>query len=475
MVFLCRVLLLVCFSLSLSVRSAGVSPYLPLNIDSLIELDIHRLSAITKMPMLTKPYPIAQVVKYLEKVKASHPVLYQRLDGYVERYKKNSGITHYSVELGYSSQKNKALPNQRGAELDNNYNLSFSSFSQINQYFIVNGGGSLIDGEGFVPHNSYMSFGYEYMQVDLGYREHWLSPSLIAAPLLSTNAAPALSITLSNVTPVSDWNIRYEMSLSLLAKTSGIHFNNALSSGKPGLLTMHLSAQPFDWWTLGANRTFMFGGGERSIGASDIWNAIIDPVNSDNCGGTDLVDCDNEVGNQIASITTKFDLSLLKFPFSLYFEYAGEDTKEHKNYNLGNIAYTMGLFIPYLTKSSAVYLEYSDFHDSWYTHHLYDNGYSNEGKVMGHWFTKDRVNQDKTGATLASVKFDVDLNAKDHVEVVFRSVALDPSSFKTYKRSKEIEINYKHAYKSGFAGVSFQAGTDAFGKSFYRASISYNW
>lgn len=491
MQFLRPLLLVLCLVSSFNVHSAGVSPYLPLNVDSLVELDIHRLSAVAKMPLLSKPYPIMTVANYLEKVKSTYPVLYRRLNNYIERYKSNSAITGFSAELGISGGQKLTLENKRGAATDNAYQLRFGGFNQINQYLIVNGGGTLVDGEGFIPHNSFLSFGYEYIQFDIGYREHWLSPSPIAAPLLSTNAAPSASITVSNVTPITDWNLRYEISMSLLEEVDGIHFDDKISSGKPGLLTMHFSAQPFDWWTIGANRVFMFGGGERSIDASDIWNAIIDPVNSDNCGGdgTDLVDCDLEVGNQIASISNKFDLSYGQFPFSLYVEVAGEDTKGHSNFQLGNVSHTTGIFLPYLTENIAAYIEFSDFQDFWYIHHLYDEGYTNEGNIMGHWWAEQKHAKDSAGATMLSVKLDWDINTQSHLETVFRAVkpdpvhlasnrsgpALDPSDFAAYKDSQQLELNYKHAYKSGFVGLSLKGGNDSFGQSFYRVSVSYNW
>ncbi|MFT6249505.1 MAG: hypothetical protein ACJAZQ_002723 [Cognaticolwellia sp.] len=88
----------------------------------------------------------------------------------------------------------------------------------------------------------------------------------------------------------------------------------------------------------------------KKVTARDIWNAIIDAVNSDNCGGdgTTLQVCSEEFGNQQASITNKFDLNWFDMPFSFYYEYAGEDTKSYSNYRLGNLANSLGLFLPYL-------------------------------------------------------------------------------------------------------------------------------
>lgn len=456
-------------------QTSGVSPYLPLKLDSMIELEIERLASITNMPKLTKPYHIASVVTYLNKVKHSHPSLYNRINSYVDRYKAKSAVTHYSVELAYGEKNGGTLGNQRGQSFDSMGKLSARGFYQANEYLIFNAGGSVVDGQGIVPQSSFVSFGVDYMQFDLGYREHWLSPMQESASLLSTNAPTAPSITVSNVNPLTDFNIHYEMSLSLLEEMQGIHFDDKISDGRPGLLTMHFSAQPIDGWTLGLNRSFQFAGGERSITLSDIWQAIIDPVNSDNCGGTDLVDCDKEVGNQIASITNRFDFSVFDKPVSFYFEYAGEDTKDHKNYQLGNLAYTYGLFLPYLSDSSSLYFEYSDYHSHWYIHHLYDEGYSNDGTIMGHWWANDRVQGDKVGGQTFNLRYNIDIQDFGHLTAKARFIKLNESTEADYQAAREFELSYKQTYKKGFVGVSLINKKNVYGDSFNRLSVSYNW
>lgn len=454
----------------------GVSPYLPLKMDNLIELEINRLASISQMPNLSKPYHIVTVVEYLDKVKYSHPQLYNRLTNYIRRYKKQSGITQVAVKLSHSFSNNKIVPNSRGQELNDTVQFSFASFHQFNKYFIANGGGTYSDSTGFVPHNSYLSVGTEYIQFDLGYREHWLSPAQESTQLLSTNAEPIPSITVSNVKAITDFNIKYEVSFGLLKKMDGIHFDGKTSSGKPGFLTMHVSAQPFDWWTIGANRSFMFGGGDRSVSLKSIWDAFIDPVSSDNCGGdSDLQNCNEEVGNQIASILTKFDFSIYDFPISIYAEYGGEDTKNFKTVSLGNLGATYGLFIPYLTSDISLYLEYSSFHSHWYVHHIYDEGYSNNNHIMGHWWGENKKLKDITGANVSTARINWDFNSQNHVEVIARTVKNNPSTLVEYKRLKELEINYKRPYKSGFINLSLNAGKDIYGDSFSRLSIGYNW
>lgn len=460
--------------LPLAIKAEGVSPYLPLKLDPLVELDIERLVSLSKLPALKKPYHIVTVNNYLQKIKLKQPKLYKRLNQYISRYKKQQGLTQYGVELSATFGEDFPLANQRGFDSTSHITGHLASFHQVNKYLIVNGGGTFSE-QDFVAHNSFVSFGTDYFQFDLGYREQWLSPLQESAALMSTNAKPAPSVTLSNVRGITDFNIFYQLSVGVLSEMEGIHFNNQLTAGQPGLLTMHASIEPMTGWTIAANRTFMFGGGERSISLGDVWNAFIDPISNDNCGGqSSLQDCDQEVGNQIAAINTKFDLSLFSVPFSFYYEYAGEDAKNYK-YALGNLSESFGVFFPYLGDALAFYVEYTSFHDRWYVHHLYDQGYRNDGSVMGHWWGDKKQLKDKAAADVFTARINWDISAEEHLQLRYRSVNNDASTIADYQKGQELDLLYKHAYDKGFIGVTFNAGKDTQGQSFYRLAFSYNW
>jgi hypothetical protein len=460
---------------SLSTQANGVSPYLPLKTDPLFELELEKLSTIAKLPLLTKPYHAATVYKYLTKVKNSHPALYQRLNAYIKRYKKSKAVTHFSAQFTHSFKDNALVANQRGLNFDDSFKITTSNFWQVNEHLILNGGGTFYDGE-IVPNNSYASFGWDIFQVDIGYREHWLSPTQEGALLLSTQAKPALNVTISNPTLITDWNIKYEMSIGILEKQNGIQFGRkeAPVSGKPNLLSMHLSLQPLDWWTIGFNRTFMFGG-DKSVSISDVWNAIIDPLSNDNCGGeSDLIDCTKEFGNQQASVSNKFDLTPFDFPISLYYEYAGEDTKDFSNYQLGNIAQNFGLFIPYLTTNTSINVEHTKFHTAWYVHHIYAEGYANDKVKMGHWWGSAKAADDAAGGTATSLRVDWQTQSVEQITLLYRSATVTESTI-DYQRSHEIELKFKKMVKNAFVDLTFNFGEDTLGKKFIATSISYIW
>lgn len=465
---------------------AGVSPYLPLKTDPLIELEIERLASIAKMPVLNKPYHAATILKYLSKVEQSHPVLHYRINNYLKRYKKQASITHFNLSGSNSFEDGKTLANARGQSIDSSYQTSASAFWQVNKYIIANVGGTFYEDGDFIPNNSYLTFGVDWLQVDIGYKEHWLSPHQDSALLVSTHAQPPLNITFSNAQPFEWFNIRYELSAGLLDDTDNILFEDGFTSGEVGFITMHGSLQPLNFWTIGFNRTLMFGGGDRNISLDDIWNGITDPAGSDNCADNsdnpDIV-CskDDEIGNQMASITNKFDVTLFDQPMSFYHEYAGEDTKQHKNTQLGNIALNYGLFIPYLTEQLSVNIEHANFMHAWYVHSVYKDGYRNNGSVMGHWWGGEKPNNESNGGTAWSLRVNYDIDQTSQLQVMYRTADIETAennfipTQEDYERSHELKFTLNSAYKTYFITSKLYLGKDTLGDEFLQASVAFRY
>ncbi|WP_371187563.1 capsule assembly Wzi family protein [Thalassotalea maritima] len=461
-----------------AVLAKGVSPYLPLKLDAAIEIEIERLVSISKLPALSKPYHVTTINQYLAKVKDTHPHLYQRLSTYMERYKTPAGITHLSAELTIADDNDVIIPNSRGQQIDDAYRLTATGFLQANSYFAVNLGGTHYESGGFMPHGTYLSAGWDVFQVDIGYREHWLAPHHEGALVLTTQAKPVLMATFSNSKLITDWNIKYELSVGILDEMDNIAYDGQRYSGEPGFLTMHLSFQPFDWWTLGGNRALMFGGGERSVTLSDVWQAIIDPVNSDNCGGsgTELQDCKEEVGNQIASITSKFDFSLWNYPISLFAEYGGEDTGKYSNYRFGNIGQNYGIFLPYVTESTSLNIEWSKFHSAWYVHGIYGEGFSNDGNEMGHWWGDNKTQGDRSPGEAISTKLAWDNHQDLYVIATYRTATYDTETNSMLsQRSHEIDLELNYQLNKAMLGINLYAGRDNAGEDFISTRVSYFW
>ncbi len=455
--------------------------YLPMGSDILLALELEKLATVARMPQLTKPYKVATVSSYLDKISQSHPILYNRIKNYLKRYDFTNGFSHFSVGANHSSGQTKNLPNKRGQNTDSQYQANLAGYLNLGSGFSLAIGGLYYDNGEFIPNNTYLSYSTEYAQLDIGFKELWLSPLQESSMLLSTNAKPEPSFSLSSPKPISDWDIRYELSFGKLEKMQGILFDDVRSSGQPGFLKMHLSFKPTNWWTLGASRTMIFGGGNREVDLSQVWDAIVDPINSDNCGGvSDLQDCDQEFGNQQASISNRFDFNI-GTPISLYLELAGEDSGGYRWYALGNRAYNVGLFIPYLSDKSSFLIEHQLIRLGWYTHHLYEEGYRNDLDSLGHWWGDEKAIDDKIGARISTLRYTYELNDEMHLD--FKYATIENGNFgdegadvvSTYDRAHEFTIGISQIEDSNVWRYELYTGNDTYGENFARFSISYVW
>ena len=459
---------------SQGLAAKGISPYLPLNLTPEVESQIERLMALTPSAPLTKPYKAKALLDRIELVKNSHPKLYKRLTSYLARYKNTVVVNHLSAELSVSNDNNKAIPNQRGTSVKNPYTFNASGYAFINPYIYASLGGQYTNDEGLTHTNSHLAFGYEYAQVEIGYREHWFSPFQDSAMLVSTNAEPEKSITISNSTPITDWDIRYEIFYSELEQVEGIRLGDEVFPGSPRHAGIHLSLSLLDNWTLGFNRTMQFGGGEREVDFSDVLEAIFNPAGKDNVDGSDGTDPNYEFGNQQASITTKINFDL-GTPLSVYAEYGGEDTVNRSNFSLGNATMSLGVYAPMVTENMSLRYEFNDWSTHWYVHHLYQRGYTNAGHVMGHWGGDNRVFNDHPPANVHSVNLNWNFAEDQLLDVTLRAIQNKNNTRFNYQNGYELKAEYSYATSDGFYGVGVYTGKDVFGNNFGKLSGYYRW
>jgi hypothetical protein len=453
----------------------GLSPYLPLQLSPEIESQIEKVMALTPGAPLTKPYKASEVLNRIKQLQSSHPGLYGQVNRYLQRYTRTFGRTHSAIELAVNQDQARMLPNQRGTRSDASYVASAGAFYQPNPYFIASAGMLLTDDSGGPVHTgSYIGFGYEYAQVELGYREHWFSPFQDSAMLVSTHAQASPSITISNATPITDWNIRYELFYSKLEEVDGIRLGDEFFTGHPRLAGLHLSFSPLEFWTIGVNRTFQFGGGAREVNISDVFQAFFDPAGKDNVG-TVTDDPNYEFGNQQASFTSKVNVQLWDINWSFYGEIGGEDTEGEKNYKLGNETLSFGIFLPDLTNKLSLRLEYNRWDTAWYVHHLYRQGYTNQGNVMGHWGGDERFFNHDTPAKVVSASMEYLFSSQSLLSATLRTINNEEHLADKYVQGFELELDYSYATDSGFWGVSLYAGRDTQDNNFSRLALFYRW
>lgn len=478
--------LLLCIVLSISplfisgVAADGVSPYLPMKISPVLENEVERLATVAGIPNLTKPYSLATIYHYMSKVRRSHPRLYSRLNASLKSYERKFGLTQVSVSARVSDEHH-AVPNARGTYSDSNLSANFRGQWQLADWFALYVGGNFTHYEDdaleevYQASGSILSMGVDWAQLDIGYKDIWLSPFQGSAQLLSTNAQTMPSISLSNNLPIEFFGVRwnYHGFLAQMSKQD-VRFNNDLSDkDKPLLAGLHLSIQPTDWWSLGASRVFQFGGGERSVGFGALARAFIDPRGADNTGSE--LSTDEESGNQMASIVSKinFDGSM---PFTFALELAGEDTSNNKDYQLGNSAVTAGLYFPFfLSDNISVTYEYSDWQNAWYNNHLYTRGYVNEDFVAGHWAMQIQRDEDIDKASAGSshfIKTQWQRNNDHIISAVVRMSEHEDAGSIVFKDAWELQLDYVIPWRTRIVTFGVYLGEDSLGENFSQVSFS---
>lgn len=458
--------------------SNGVSPYLPEKLSPLLENEVERLAVVAGIPNLTKPYSIATIFYYMDTIKDSHPDLFHRLESSLSIYEKRFAVTHAKASIGYSDES-VAMPNARGNFTNELGRIGFRGQWQITDWLgfypgaHVSGYRSLSSEQNPQPTGSLLSIGLSWAQLDIGYKDYWMSPFQGSAQLLSTHAETMPSISLSNNLPISFLGLRwnYQGFLAQMSEQPVLFEGEFSDEEGPLLAGVHVSVQPTSWFSLGASRMFQFAGGKRPKDFDILVSAFIDPRGTDNDA-----DVDEESGNQIAAVSSRiyFDGSL---PFSFSLELAGEDTSNNKAYQLGNTSITTGLFFPYFfSKNVSVTYEYADWQDAWYSNNVYEDGYVNEGFVLGHWAMQ---NQRDLGTAVEGTSHFFKSQwqlPKDHVvSLSARTAEHQDVGDVDFFDSWSVELNYSLPINTHILSLSAFVGTNNLGEDFSRFSVSLEW
>jgi hypothetical protein len=453
--------------LAAAAHGRGVSPYLPLQVSPEIEREIERLFTLAGMPVLRKPYFAGDVAEALQRGCQVPSSVCDNVSFYLERYKNNWGFTDVNAMLMSDDDADKFVPNQRGRRIDSNYGAFANFYWQAGDHILFNASGIAFKDEALPT--GYVSLGYDFAQVDIGWRERWWSPFHDSAVLLSTNARSSLSIGVSNYRPLTFLNLRYEVFYADLEETDGILYQGERHTGEPGLFGVHLGIEPLDGLSISVNRVMQYGGGPRSKSLSTLFKAFFDPAGQDNQGATD-----DEAGNQIASIATRFDYTG-RVPFSVYMEYAGEDTSNSKAFRLGNVALSVGLFVPQVTRDIDLTYEFSDFQNGWYINTIYANGYTNDGSVMGHWVGNEREFGNAVATQTHTLRLNWEFLPGNLLHGTFRTIDNSNLSGTEYVRGYEMLFRYSRAISSFIGGAEIYSGRTTRDETFTTVGVFLRW
>jgi hypothetical protein len=442
----------------------GVSPYLPLHMSPEIERQIEQVLLLAGRPIVRRPIPAAAVLDALPDACEVDEVLCQRVRKYLKAYMARYGVTHASIEAATTEDSGRTLPNSRGMAAEDTWAASIAALYQLSDHVLVQLGGVAYPDEATAS-GSMLSLGWEYAQLDLGFRDHWWSPMSDSSMLIGTQAPTMPGITLSNYRPLTKLAFRYEMFMARMSNLDDIAFQGGTTSGNPRVFGVQVSIDPVRGWTLSASRILQYGGGARDDSLSGLWRAFFDPTKFDNI--SDDLTTDEEFGNQTAALTSQFVFPA-RYPFAVYFQYAGEDGSRREGWRIGNAALSAGLDLPRLWDRFDLTYEISDWQNGWYSHHIYPTGHSNDGHVIGHWAGDDRVQGEAVGAQSHSLRIGWSPSFGGRAELRLRTLENEEYFGTDYERAHEVSLRYSRSAQQFVYGAEINVGRDVFGEDFGR-------
>jgi Capsule assembly protein Wzi len=458
-------------SLMQAAWAAGVSAYLPLNLEPEMERQIERVLILADEPILKRPFAVELVRDALPQACKVDKPLCTKVQRYLQRYSRDYAVTHASATGAITHDATGVVvPNEHGLPANSDWEFSVQAFVQPNDHLLLSGGAIAYQGR-TDPTGTMLSVGFNWAQLDIGYRDHWLSPATDSSMLISTESPTTPSVTLSNYEPLTRLGFQYELFLTRLSQSdNNILYNGVLSSGSPRLFGVQLSIEPFSGWSLGVNRQFEYGGGS---GLPDSARFLLrDFFKPSGLSQTQ--------GNQQASYVSRF-LFPGKTPFAVYFQYAGEVNEDGGSYLLGDAALTAGIDIPRLARHFDVTYEFSEWQNLWYVHNIFLDGMTNDGLVLGNWGADQRNFGDGVGARSQMLRVGWEPPFGGYLEERVRTLAnqsyyggdtrtyssLNPPAF-PYHRYYDLTVRYSRPWKDLTLGGEVFGGRDVDGTRFYR-------
>jgi hypothetical protein len=452
--------------------AGGASGYLPLNLEPEMERQIERVLILADEPILKRPFSVALVELALPQACKADKSLCEKVKRYLQRYSRDYAVTHASATGSLThGGEGDVVPNAHGLPMNSDWQLSAQAFVQPNDYFLASGGAIAYAGR-TVPSGTMLSFGFNWAQLDLGYRDHWWSPATDSSQLQSTEAPTRPSVTLSNYEPLTRLGFQYELFLERMSSSDHIlgggQGSRDENRGNPKLFGIQLSIEPFSGWSIGVNRTLQYGGGGLPDNSHFLFTDFFRP------GGTSQT-----LGNQEASYISRF-IFPGKTPFAVYFQYAGENTSDGGSYLLGQASLTAGIDFPRIWHHFDLTYEISEWQNGWYVNSPFLDGMVNDGLVTGNWGADQRSFGDGVGARSQMLRVGWTPPFGGYLEERVRilqnqsyAYVVVPSLFgppPPYSHFYDLTARYTRPWKDLTLGGEVEAGRDVFGKTFSRIS-----
>jgi hypothetical protein len=461
-----------------SAQAGALSGYLPLNLEPEIERQVERVLILADEPILKRPIPVELVRLALPQACQIDKPLCTKVRRYLDRYERDYGVTHASVTAAATDKTKVIVPNEYGMPSDSHWEASGQAYVQPSDHVFAEAGVVAYEGR-TNPNGTELGLGFNFAQLDVGYRPHWLSPMTDSSTLISTEAPTVPSVTLSNYEPLTRLGFQYEFYLSKLDQTgtgnpagNNILYNGVASRGDPREFAMQLSFEPFPGWSVGVNRLLEFGGGSNlPDSASFLARDFFKPSG-----------LSQTQGNQQASYVSRF-IFPGKTPFAVYAEYAGEDNSDGGSYLLGNAELSFGIDFPRIWRHFDLTYEVSEWQNIWYVHNIFLDGTTSNGIVEGNWGAQERVFNDGVGARMQMLRIGWEPPFGGYLQERIRTVAnenyyggdirqyspSEPAPF-VYHHYYDATVTYSHPWNGTTLGGEVMVGRDVFGEKFWRLS-----
>lgn len=465
-------------------HALGVTPYLPLNLDPDIEYQVERVLILGDEPVMTRPIPAALVLEALPKACKVDRPLCERVRSYLSRYMQTTGVEFTSVSAAATSGKSDiVLPNQHGEKAQSPYDIAGAAYLQPNSYMLLNVGGVAYQGRA-TPTGTMLSLGFDWAQLDIGWRDHWWSPMTDSAMLISTEAPTMPSITLSNYRPLTRLGLQYEVFVAQMSESDRIALpvtgpTPVLTRGHPKIGGFRVGVEPVSGWALSAQRVVIWGGGAAGGQSfSDVLRGMFRPGQAQTTG---FGSSKSAIGKQEASVTSRF-IFPGRVPFSVYFEYAGNDTEAGHSPLIGKADLSAGIDFPHIGPFSLTY-ELDSYSPTWYVHPAspvqtgYLDGITNYGASTGNWFGDQRVPAtpntlaDEVGGQSNMLRIGWEPSFGGLMQLQLRALANeDRTLFATYSYKNEYleSLSYSYPWKGYSIGAEIDNGRDVFGAHYAR-------
>ena len=452
---------------NMNVHASGTSPYLPLNLSPEIEREVERVLVLSGRAVLTRPIPIDAILEAMPKACLRDAVLCRRVRGYLDRYFGDAGVTEGSIEVA-AGHGDTTLPNERGERANAPVDGSVVAFYRPYDHLLLTAGGVAYAGADarFNPDGTMLSMGDEYLQLDAGYRDHWLSPMTDSSMLISTEAPTLPSITLSNPRPIGSLGFQYQFFLARMGYSKDILWQGVDTAGYPRLAGAHLGLEPVAGWAFSVNSLWQFGGGGRPGSISEFLKNLFKSTSlAETAAGSP--DLDSRFSNRAVSITSAYTFPT-RSPFEAYVEYAGRDTLHGEFYAFHQTDLSVGLHFPELFDRFDLTLEASEWQNGWYTDYVWLDGMTVNGYVLGNWGADWRTFSNAVGAQSEMASLSWPLQSGDALYVRLRTLQNQNYLGESYHRADMATLEYSQPRNGYTRGLELDAGRDSFDSNFVR-------